>query len=120
MMIDLNTKIKDLKTDEDGFAEVELTDEIVTEIRKMIKEFDACEYGDGIQSIDIKSFTISTEGRWAEIYADLETCRTVTSPGFRGDYWNPPEDHVSYYDNKEGIEFNTDDINDEMTINELM
>lgn len=116
----LDIKVKDLVLNEDNQADIELSEEITNEIKEMIMEFDSSESKCAISDVKVKHFYIDNECGWAEIYAELKIEQATISEGFRGDYWNPPENHVSYRDNSEEFEFNTENVNGEMTIKDVI
>lgn len=116
----LDIKVKDLVLNEDNQADIELSEEITKEIKEMIEEFDASDSKSAISGVKIKYFYIDNECGWAEIYAELVIGQATISQGFRGDYWNPPENHVSYTDNSQGFEFNTENVDGEMTVKDVI
>lgn len=114
----LETKIKDLKKDENGDCLVPIDEDVIEAVLGMAQEFDASE-NEAITKIEVIDFLISDSG-WGSIETKVKIEQGRYHHIRDADYWNPAEGDWDFDETIEDIAFEGEGITQEMTVQEAI
>ena len=115
----LDKKIREFKRDEEGDIDIPLEKDVVDAVTEMIRQFDASEFSNAFNRVDVEFLTVSKNG-WAEVYMHVSGYQYTYHRISDGDRWNPPENDVHGNAIAEWIDIEAGGITDDMTVADVI